>query len=43
MPENFLTVGGYFECYTYHVAMIGWLKKEEEEEEEERKKEDEQF
>ena len=32
-PENFLTIGGYFECYTYRVTALGWLKKEEKEEE----------
>ena len=28
--ENFVTIGGCFECYTYHVTALGWLKKEEE-------------
>ena len=28
-PENFSTIGGYFECYTYHVMVPGQLKKEE--------------
>ena len=27
--RSFLTVGGFFECYTYHVMALGWLKKEE--------------
>ena len=27
-PENFLAIGGCFECYTYHVMVLGWLKKE---------------
>ena len=31
-PENFLTIGGYFEHYTYCVTALGWLKKDEEEE-----------
>ena len=31
-PENFLTIGGYFEHYMYRVAALGWLKKEDEEE-----------
>ena len=41
-PENFLTIGVCFECYTYHVAVLGWMKKEEERKKE-RKKEDEQI
>ena len=28
-PENFLTIGGYFECYKDRVTALGWLKKEE--------------
>ena len=32
-PENFLTIGDYFEHYMYRVMALGWLKKEEEEEE----------
>ena len=28
-PENFVTIGGCFECYTYHVTALGWLKKKE--------------
>ena len=28
-PENFLTIGGCFECYTYRVMTQGWLRKEE--------------
>ena len=35
-PDNFVTIGGCFERYTYRVTALGWLKKE-------RKKEDEQF
>ena len=35
---NFLTVGGYFERYTYRITVLGWLKKEER-----KKEEDEQF
>ena len=27
--ENFMTIGGCFECYTYHVTALGWLKKRE--------------
>ena len=48
-PENFLTSGGYLECNTNRITVLGWLKKEEDEdaEEEERQKErrkrDEQF
>ena len=34
---------GYFECNTYHVTMLGWLKKEEKELEELELEEDEQF
>ena len=26
--ENFVTIGGCFECYMYHVAALGCLKKE---------------
>ena len=37
-PGNFLTIGGYFERYTYHVMALGWLKKKER-----KKEEDEQF
>ena len=33
--ENFLTIGGYFECYMYHVTALGCKQR--------RKKEDEQF
>ena len=36
-PDNFMTIGGCFECYTYRVTALGWLKKNE------RKKGDEQF
>ena len=28
--ENFLTIGGCFECYMYHVTALGWLKNKEE-------------
>ena len=28
LPENFLTIGGCFECYTYRIKVLGWLKKE---------------
>ena len=27
-PENFLTIGGYFEHNTYRVMVLRWLKKE---------------
>ena len=37
-PENFVTIGGCFERYTYHVTALGWLKKKERKKE--RKKED---
>ena len=30
-PENFMTIGGCFECYTYRVMALGCLKKEEDE------------
>ena len=30
-PENFMTIGGCFGCYTYCVTALGWLKKEEKE------------
>ena len=26
-PENSLTIGGCFEHYTYHIMVLGWLKK----------------
>ena len=26
-PENSLSTGGCFECNTYHVTVLGWLKK----------------
>ena len=38
-PEKFLSIGGFFECYTYWVMALGWLKKEEEERKKEGKKE----
>ena len=28
--ENFMTIGGCFECYTYRVMALGCLKKEDE-------------
>ena len=28
--ENFVTIGGCFERYTYCVTALGWLKKEDE-------------
>ena len=28
-PENFLTISGYFECNTFHVTALHWLKKKE--------------
>ena len=37
-PENFLTIGGYFEHYTYRATALAWLKKKEQEEEEEEDK-----
>ena len=27
--ENFVTIGGCFERYTYHITALGWLKKKE--------------
>ena len=36
-PEKFLSIGGFFECYTYRVTALGWLKKEEERNKEGRK------
>ena len=40
-PEHFMILGGYFECYMYHIMALGWLKKQEAEER--KKEEDEQF
>ena len=40
LPENFLATGGSFECNTFLIATLDWLKKEREiERKEERKKE----
>ena len=42
--ENFLTTGWCFECSTYCITALWWLKKEiEEEEEEEEEEEDAKF
>ena len=30
-PENFLATGDCFECNTYHITALGWLKKEDDE------------
>ena len=37
-PENFLTIGGCFECNTSCVKVLGWLEKKKEEDDD-----DEQF
>ena len=29
-PDNFMTIGGCFECYTYCNTALGWLKKKKE-------------
>ena len=31
LPENSLATGGCFECNTYRVKALGWLKKEKKE------------
>ena len=41
-PENFMTIGGCFECYTYRIMVLVWLKKEEQRKKE-RNEGDEQF
>ena len=40
--KNFMAIGGCFECYTYCIMALGWVKKKKERKKE-RKKEDEQF
>ena len=37
LSENFVTIGGCFEHYTYHVTALGWLKKSEKKKKEEKK------
>ena len=40
IPKNFMTIGGCFECYTYRVMVLGWLKKEERKKERNKEEDD---